>query len=131
MSPCNLCSCGFFLGEPEFIERMSLEYHDIAVKAGVTVLHAAVGSPVLVHTYTPKLVTPFLSFVWQAFDSVPCDLGVLEMKRALVERGATPSSIEVFFRVNTESSFASEFAFYLLHFLRSTLTPQSDLLSIS
>lgn len=49
-----------------------------------------------------------LAIASQAFDSVPCDLGVLEMKRALLERGATPSSIEVFFRVNTKSSFASE-----------------------
>lgn len=35
------------------------------------------------------------------------------MKRALLERGATPSSIEVFFRVNTKSSFAS--ALTVLH----------------
>lgn len=30
------------LGEPEFIERMSLEYHEKAVAAGVTVVSAAV-----------------------------------------------------------------------------------------
>lgn len=30
-------------GEPEFIERMSLVYHDKSVEAGVTILHAAVG----------------------------------------------------------------------------------------
>ena len=29
-------------GEPEFIERMSLEYHDKAIAAGVTIVSAAV-----------------------------------------------------------------------------------------
>lgn len=62
----------------------------------------------------------------QAFDSVPCDLGVLEMKRALLERGATPSSIEAFFRVNTESSFASKLTGLTYIPARKSLAPSNS-----
>ncbi|KAJ6489651.1 Saccharopine dehydrogenase-domain-containing protein [Mycena vitilis] len=68
-------------GEPEFIERTHLKYHDKAAKAGVTIINAA------------------------AFDSVPCDLGVLEIKRAFAEKGAVPSSVEMFFRMQTAQKF--------------------------
>lgn len=97
-------------GEPEFIEKMSLQYHDQAVAAGVTILHAAVSLSSLFKSKLPvsPRIIHSMNLYNQAFDSVPCDLGVLEMKRALLERGATPSSIEVFFRLNTESSFASK-----------------------
>ncbi|KDQ62045.1 hypothetical protein JAAARDRAFT_189419 [Jaapia argillacea MUCL 33604] len=62
-------------GEPEFIENMILKYHDAALEKGITIVHAA------------------------AFDSVPADLGALFAKRKLVEKGAKPSSVEMFFKL--------------------------------
>ncbi|KZT28298.1 hypothetical protein NEOLEDRAFT_1167606 [Neolentinus lepideus HHB14362 ss-1] len=62
-------------GEPEFIERMILKYHDAALEKGISIVHAA------------------------AFDSVPADLGALLAKKKLLEKGATPSSVEMYFKM--------------------------------
>ncbi|TDL18012.1 hypothetical protein BD410DRAFT_793699 [Rickenella mellea] len=75
-------------GEPEFIEEMSLKYHDQAFSKGVTILHAA------------------------AFDSVPCDLGVQEVKREMIRRGLTPCAVEVFFQVQGSNGFGIHYATY-------------------
>ncbi|EPQ51756.1 hypothetical protein GLOTRDRAFT_80746 [Gloeophyllum trabeum ATCC 11539] len=62
-------------GEPEFIENMILKYHDTAAEKSITIVHAA------------------------AFDSVPADLGALFAKRNLIEKGATPSSVEMYVKM--------------------------------
>ncbi|KAH7102143.1 Saccharopine dehydrogenase-domain-containing protein [Auriculariales sp. MPI-PUGE-AT-0066] len=65
-------------GEPEFIEKMVLNYFEAARKAGVSIVHAA------------------------AYDSVPCDFAVLAAKRAIQARGAAPGSIEMFMAVHND-----------------------------
>jgi len=75
-------------GEPAFIEKMHILYHDSAVKSAITICHAA------------------------AFDSVPCDLGVNLCKKLLVEKGAYPSSVEMFIALKTTTKFALNYATY-------------------
>ncbi|KAF8525261.1 hypothetical protein BU17DRAFT_42053 [Hysterangium stoloniferum] len=75
-------------GEPAFIEKMHILYHDSAVKSAVTICHAA------------------------AFDSVPCDLSVNLCKKLLVEKGAYPSSVEMFITLKTTTKFALNYATY-------------------
>ncbi|TFK52962.1 hypothetical protein OE88DRAFT_1656672 [Heliocybe sulcata] len=62
-------------GEPEFIEKMILKYYDAALEKGISIVHAT------------------------AFDSVPADLGALFAKKKLIEKGATPSSVEMYFKI--------------------------------
>ncbi|KAF8588524.1 hypothetical protein K439DRAFT_1538502 [Ramaria rubella] len=73
-------------GEPAFIEKMQLLYHDEATRANITICSAA------------------------AFDSVPCDLGVNLCKKLLAEQGAYPSSVEMFVAINTNKKLAVNYA---------------------
>eukprot|EP00658_Telonema_sp_P-2_P061478 TRINITY_DN50182_c0_g1_i1.p1 TRINITY_DN50182_c0_g1~~TRINITY_DN50182_c0_g1_i1.p1 ORF type:complete len:468 (+),score=81.50 TRINITY_DN50182_c0_g1_i1:162-1565(+) len=59
-------------GEPEFMDRMLLEWHDAAVAAGVYIVHAC------------------------AFDSVPADLGLLYTAEQFMANGGLCSAAESF-----------------------------------
>jgi len=84
----GLCDYIDLCGEPEFIEGMWLKYHEKAVEAGVTIVHAA------------------------AYDSFPCDLAVLEAKRIIQSQGAVPSSVEMFFELSAPNGFGIHYATY-------------------
>ncbi|CAD6901936.1 unnamed protein product [Tilletia caries] len=76
-------------GEPNFIEKSCLENHRKAQELGITILHSA------------------------GFDSVPADLGVLFTKQKLLERSVQPTSIEMFFQLNSgKRGFGIHFATY-------------------
>jgi short subunit dehydrogenase-like uncharacterized protein len=64
-------------GEPEFMERVELKYHDAAAAAGVLVVSAA------------------------AFDSVPADLGASFAVDTMAAAGATCTAVEEFFSMRS------------------------------
>ncbi|KAF9919449.1 hypothetical protein FBU30_011024 [Linnemannia zychae] len=78
-------------GEPEFFEKMALNYHEKAKEAQVAIVHVC------------------------GFDSIPADLGVLYTKQQLEKTyNAIPSSIEMFFKLHIagNSGFGGHFATY-------------------
>ncbi|KIJ45043.1 hypothetical protein M422DRAFT_251242 [Sphaerobolus stellatus SS14] len=75
-------------GEPAFIERMHLQYHEKAVKKGLVICHAV------------------------AFDSVPCDLGVELCKKILRDKNALPSTVEMFLTLNATRKPVANFTTY-------------------
>ncbi|UZJ54455.1 hypothetical protein CBS101457_003775 [Exobasidium rhododendri] len=74
-------------GEPNFIERMVLEYRARAKAVGCAIIPAS------------------------AFDSVPADMGTIFAK-SLLEPGAVPASVEMVFELKTESTVAGHYATY-------------------
>ncbi|KAG0273894.1 hypothetical protein BGZ95_010306 [Linnemannia exigua] len=78
-------------GEPEFFERMALNYHEKAKEAQVAIVHVC------------------------GFDSIPADMGVLYTKQQLErQHNALPSTIEMFFKLHVagNAGFCGHFATY-------------------
>eukprot|EP00656_Telonema_subtile_P013203 TRINITY_DN16693_c0_g1_i4.p1 TRINITY_DN16693_c0_g1~~TRINITY_DN16693_c0_g1_i4.p1 ORF type:complete len:418 (-),score=80.38 TRINITY_DN16693_c0_g1_i4:9-1262(-) len=67
-------------GEPEFMDRMLLKYHEAAVAAGVYIVHAC------------------------AFDSVPADMGLLYTAKQFIANGGLCSSVESFLMMESGGS---------------------------
>ncbi|KAF9181224.1 hypothetical protein BGZ51_005584 [Haplosporangium sp. Z 767] len=76
-------------GEPEFFEKMALQYHEKAKEARVSIIHVC------------------------GFDSIPADMGVLYTKQQFEKNHqALPSSIEMFFKLHVagNAGFAAHYA---------------------
>mmetsp|Transcript_27754 Transcript_27754/g.74159 ORF Transcript_27754/g.74159 Transcript_27754/m.74159 type:complete len:424 (+) Transcript_27754:102-1373(+) len=69
-------------GEPEFMERMLLQYHDAAAEAGVVICHAC------------------------AFDSVPADLGIWHCCQLFREAGGQCAHVEMFHSIEAPLGYS-------------------------
>ncbi|KAK7461265.1 hypothetical protein VKT23_008440 [Stygiomarasmius scandens] len=83
-------------GEPEFIENMHLKYHNKAQQKRVVRIH---NNSTLMYS--------------KGYDSVPCDMGVLQTKRLLQDLDTVPSSVEMFFGVQTTGKYGVHYTTYL------------------